>query len=111
MKSLEKDRVRRYETASSLAEDVRRHLEHEPVLARGPTTAYRLGKFLRRHQVQVLVGLTVAALIAAVAMTLSIWHQDRLRWNRDRLQLTEAERLQHEDLLDQARDQYARAER
>ena len=42
MKSLEKDRARRYETASGLAEDIRRHLEHEPVLARGPSTAYRL---------------------------------------------------------------------
>ena len=54
MKSLEKDRVRRYETASGLAEDIRRHLEHEPVLARGPSTTYRLRKFLRRHRSQVL---------------------------------------------------------
>jgi serine/threonine protein kinase len=50
MKSLEKDRARRYETASGLAEDIRRHLEHEPVVARGPSTTYRLGKFLRRHR-------------------------------------------------------------
>ncbi len=36
MKSLEKDRVRRYETVSGLAEDIRRHLAHEPVLAAAP---------------------------------------------------------------------------
>ncbi len=54
MKSLEKDRARRYETASGLAEDIRRHLEHEPVLAHGPGAAYRLRKFLRRHRSQVL---------------------------------------------------------
>jgi serine/threonine protein kinase/Tol biopolymer transport system component len=111
MKSLEKDRARRYETASGLAEDIRRHLEHEPVLARGPSTTYRLRKFLRRHRVQVLVGLTVVALMAVAAIILSIWNHDRLQWNQDRLQLAEAERLQHEDLLDRARDQYARAER
>ncbi|MCL5278794.1 MAG: protein kinase, partial [Planctomycetes bacterium] len=111
MKSLEKDRARRYDTASGLAEDIRRHLEHEPILARGPTTAYRLGKFLRRHRVQVLVGVIAAILVAIAGVLLSIWNQDRLRWNRDRLQLVEAERLQHEDLLDRARDQYAKAER
>ena len=44
MKSLEKDRVRRYETASGLAEDIRRHLESEPILARGPRPAYRLAQ-------------------------------------------------------------------
>ncbi len=111
MKSLEKDRTRRYDTASGLAEDVRRHLEHEPVLARGPSTTYRLRKFLRRHRVQVLVGVTMATLVAVVAVILSIWNRDRLQWNRDQLQLVEAERLQHEDLLDRARDHYAKAER
>jgi serine/threonine protein kinase len=68
MKSLEKDRARRYETASSLAEDIRRHLESEPVLARGPTTAYRLGKFLRRHRVQALAGFILVILVAAVRL-------------------------------------------
>ncbi len=111
MKSLEKDRVRRYETASGLAEDVRRHLESEPVLARGPSTRYRLHKFLRRHRLQVLVVLTVAALLAVVAVILSIWNQDRLQWKRDRLQLAEAEGLRHKDILSQAREQYAKAER
>jgi Tol biopolymer transport system component len=111
MKSLEKDRARRYETASGLAEDILRHLESEPVLARGPTTAYRLGKFLRRHRVQVLVGVMVVILVAIAGVLLSIWNQDRLQWNRDRLQLVEAERLQHENLLDRARDQYAKAQR
>ncbi len=111
MKSLEKDRTRRYDTASGLAEDIRRHLEHEPVLARGPSTTYRLGRFLRRHRVQVSVGLTVAALIAVLAVILSIW-------NRDRLQLAEslqhkdiAEALRHKDILAQAREHHARGDR
>ena len=43
MKCLEKDRTRRYETANGLAEDIERHLRHEPVLAGrpAPSTASR----------------------------------------------------------------------
>jgi hypothetical protein len=84
MKSLEKDRARRYETASGLAEDIRRHLEHEPVLARGPGTGYRLHKFLRRHRVQAIAALAIVVVAGAVIVILSLW-------NRDRLRLVEAE--------------------
>jgi hypothetical protein len=41
MKSLEKDRTRRYATAADFAADVLRHLAHEPVLAAPPGRAYR----------------------------------------------------------------------
>ena len=44
MKALEKDRTRRYETANGLAMDIQRHLNDEPVVARPPSSAYRLGK-------------------------------------------------------------------
>jgi formylglycine-generating enzyme required for sulfatase activity len=49
LKSLEKDRNRRYATATDFAEDIRRHLESEPVKARPPSTAYRLRKLVRKH--------------------------------------------------------------
>jgi len=104
MKSLEKDRARRYETPSGLAEDIRRHLEHEPVLARGPSTTYRLRKFLRRHRVQAGILLGMAVVSAAGAVVLSMW-------NRDRLQLVEAEGFKHRGILSQAREQYAKADR
>jgi serine/threonine protein kinase/Flp pilus assembly protein TadD len=59
MKCLEKDRNRRYETASSLARDIERYLWDEPVQA-GPTSVwYRVGKFSRRNRVP----LAVAALL------------------------------------------------
>ncbi|MGB2821992.1 MAG: serine/threonine-protein kinase, partial [Phycisphaerae bacterium] len=61
MKALEKDRTRRYETPSNLAEDIRRHLGHEPVTAGPPGAAYRLRKFVGRHQVGVGAGLVVSA--------------------------------------------------
>src|SRR5438270_1410166 len=54
MKTLEKDRNRRYETAKDFAADVQRYLDDEPVQACPPSTAYRLKKFLRRNKRPVL---------------------------------------------------------
>src|SRR5262249_3500962 len=50
MKALEKDRSRRYETASAFAADVQRYLNDEPVQACSPSAWYRLRKFVRRHR-------------------------------------------------------------
>jgi serine/threonine protein kinase len=50
MKCLEKDRNRRYETASSLARDIERYLADEPVQACPPSQVYRLKKFVRRNK-------------------------------------------------------------
>src|SRR5436309_3268449 len=54
MKALDKDRTRRYETATGFAEDVRRYLADDPVTACPPSVGYRLRKFLRRHKGPVL---------------------------------------------------------
>jgi serine/threonine protein kinase/tetratricopeptide (TPR) repeat protein len=70
MKALEKDRSRRYETASALAADVQRYLADEPVEARPPSAGYRLGKLLRRHKGPVLAAsLLLLALLAGIAGT------------------------------------------
>jgi hypothetical protein len=50
MKTLEKDRQRRYASAGALAEDIERHLREEPVSAGPPRLSYRLGKLVRRHR-------------------------------------------------------------
>ena len=50
MKCLEKDRTRRYETANGLAADLKRHLNNEPVVARPPSTIYRVQKRVRRNK-------------------------------------------------------------
>src|SRR5436190_20431911 len=62
MKSPQKRRNRRYESASALAADVQRYLQDEPVEACPPSRRYRLGKLLRKHRRGVL---TAAALLAA----------------------------------------------
>jgi len=103
MKSLEKDRARRYETAKSLAEDVRRHLEHRPVSARAPGKMYRLNRFLRRHRLPLVGGLMSALLIGALATALSLWNQNRLR-------LIEAEAIRHRETLSQAQVRSAQTE-
>jgi tetratricopeptide (TPR) repeat protein/serine/threonine protein kinase len=59
MKALEKDRARRYETASAFAADVQRYLTNEPVAASPPSTVYRLRKFARRNK----GGLAIALLV------------------------------------------------
>jgi serine/threonine protein kinase len=66
MKAMEKDRNRRYESASAFATDVQRYLTDEPVLACPPSAAYRFGKFARRNKTT-LVTLTVLGLAAIVA--------------------------------------------
>jgi len=50
MKTLEKDRTRRYETASSLASDLQCHLNNQPVMARPPSSLYRFQKMVRRNK-------------------------------------------------------------
>ncbi|MBI3860326.1 MAG: protein kinase, partial [Planctomycetia bacterium] len=65
MKSLEKDRTRRYATAGDLAADVERYLHNQPVEASPPSALYRLQKFVRRNRTGVTAGLIVAAALLA----------------------------------------------
>jgi len=69
MKCLEKDRTRRYNTATSLAEDLRRHLGNEPVVARPPSSFYRLQKLVKRNKlIFATLGSIVLALIAGLGL-------------------------------------------
>ena len=54
MKALEKDRTRRYETASGFARDIERYLADEVVEARPPSRGYRIKKFVKRNKIQVI---------------------------------------------------------
>ena len=71
LKALEKERERRYQTATELAEDIERHLSHRPVSARPPSRAYLLGKFVRRHRVGVAFAATTALLIIGGAAAIA----------------------------------------
>jgi len=71
MKSLEKDRTRRYETANGLAMDIKRHLSNEPVVARPPSAAYRFQKLVRRNKLAfaAAAAVAVALVFGVVAST------------------------------------------
>ncbi|HEY7330010.1 MAG TPA: serine/threonine-protein kinase [Gemmataceae bacterium] len=70
MKSLEKERNRRYESASALAADVQHYLNDEAVMACPPSALYRLRKFARRkHRLLISVGIALGALVAATAVS------------------------------------------
>jgi serine/threonine protein kinase/tetratricopeptide (TPR) repeat protein len=64
MKCLEKDRARRYETATGLAADIKRHLNNEPVTARPPSAAYKFQKAFRRNKLVFAAGTAVGIALA-----------------------------------------------
>ena len=68
MKALEKDRTRRYGSPAELTADIGRHLRHEPIVARPPSTAYLAGRFVRRHW----LGVTAATLGVLVPIAFAL---------------------------------------
>src|SRR5262249_42938109 len=72
MKALEKDRSRRYETASSLARDIERCLSDEPVEARPPSTGYRIRKFVWKNR-KPLAAAAAFAFLLVVGAAVSVW--------------------------------------
>jgi serine/threonine protein kinase/TPR repeat protein len=69
MRALDKERTRRYESATGMAEDIQRFLADEPVLAHRPTKLYRLRKFYHRNRFAFVAGSVIAAVIVGAAIT------------------------------------------
>jgi WD40 repeat protein len=63
MKALEKDRARRYESASGLADDVGRYNSGGAVVAAPPSAVYRVRKFARRYRTAIATSGAVAAVL------------------------------------------------
>ncbi|HZN66036.1 MAG TPA: tetratricopeptide repeat protein, partial [Tepidisphaeraceae bacterium] len=76
MKCLEKDRGRRYESASGVARDVERFLADQPVEACPPSRTYRLRKFARRNKGTLAAASAIAAVLVA-ATAVSAWQAVR----------------------------------
>lgn len=71
--ALEKDRVRRYQSASDLAADVQRYLSDEPIAARAPSAWYQLSKFARRNRALVAAAATLLlAIVGGLAVSLTL---------------------------------------
>ena len=71
LKALEKDREQRYQTVNDLAEDVRRYLADEPIMARPPTRAEQFRRFVRKNKAA-SVATCVVALALVAATTISV---------------------------------------
>jgi non-specific serine/threonine protein kinase/serine/threonine-protein kinase len=72
MKALEKDRQRRYGSPSDLAADLQRHLLHQPVLARAPSAAYRISRYIRRHRLGVGIAGGLVLLLVGFAISTAV---------------------------------------
>jgi serine/threonine protein kinase/Tfp pilus assembly protein PilF len=103
MKTLEKDRTRRYATANGLAMDVERYLADEPVLASPPSAAYRFVKFARRNRVAfttatVLLGAILTGTVVSVTQVIRASRAERLAESRLKTETAarEAEALQRQ---------------
>jgi eukaryotic-like serine/threonine-protein kinase len=87
LKALERARSCRYDTPLELAADIRRYLNHEPIVARPAGTGYRLRKYVRRHRMTVAVAAGLVILLAAFsileAMQLRRITRERSRANQE----------------------------
>jgi serine/threonine-protein kinase len=78
--AIRKEPHRRYVSAEQLSEDIRRHLEGLPILARRATLAYRTHKFLQRHK----VGAATTAVVLLLISGLIGYYTTQLANERDR---------------------------
>lgn len=78
LKALEKDPARRYQSASDLEADIRRYLQHEPIIARPATKLYQCRRFARRH-VGLVIGLGIAFLAMIGGVTGITWKASQLQ--------------------------------
>jgi tetratricopeptide (TPR) repeat protein len=75
-KALEKEKGRRYQSAEELSDDLRRFLDHRPIEARPPSSAYQLRKFARRNR-PLVTGVAAAFLILIAGTAVSTWQAIR----------------------------------
>jgi eukaryotic-like serine/threonine-protein kinase len=80
-RAVERDRERRYGTPSELAADIGRFLAHEPVLARPPSQAYRIRKYVQRHKLGATAAAGLVLVLVAFALLQSV---DLRRTTRER---------------------------
>ena len=81
MKALEKERSRRYASASELAADIVRYLHHEPVTAAPPSTFYRWRKLVQRRRKTVVAVAVIAILFLAGSVGTGVGYVRTLRAN------------------------------
>ncbi len=109
-KALEKDKTRRYASATDFAADIWRYLDDEPIVARPPSTAYQLRKLARRHKALV-AGVAAVFVVLVAGIVASTWQAARAT-RAERLAVLERDRaVQAEGTSRLERDRATAAER
>ena len=107
--ALRKEPQRRYATVEQFSEDIRRHLQGLPVIARRDTFAYRTSKFVRRNRYAVMAAALVVGLL--LAGVVGIIRQSRIvaaERDRARTEQVKAERINkfYQDMLARANSRW-----
>ena len=103
--AMRKEPQRRYASAKQMAEDIQRHLDGLPVIARANTFGYRFWKFVRRHRAGVAAGVIMALLLVGGIITTSVLRKiaiDALDEATAQRTIAEAARVQAETARDRA---------
>lgn len=101
LKALQKDPVRRYATVQQFSDDITRHLDRRPVLARPDTLRYRTTKFIARHKAAVAAAaLVVVSLAGGVVATAWQAHIARVQRQRAERRFDDVRRLANSFLFE-----------
>jgi serine/threonine protein kinase/tetratricopeptide (TPR) repeat protein len=73
LRAMQKDRARRYRSPVDLADDVKRYLGGEPLVAGPDAASYRIKKFLSKHKLGVSAAATIAIVVAGAAVVSTIF--------------------------------------
>lgn len=87
--AMRKETHRRYASAEQLLEDIKRHLDGLPILARKDTVGYRANKFIQRHRFGVMAVATVMLLLVAFSIVTAV-QATRIAAERDRAEEIQA---------------------
>jgi non-specific serine/threonine protein kinase/serine/threonine-protein kinase len=99
--ALRKEPARRYQSAEQLSEDIRRHLENRPVLARKDTMGYRASKFLRRNKLAAAAALLIlVSLVVGLIATTWQAHRATVQKARAERRFNDVRQLAHSVLFD-----------
>lgn len=106
MKALDKDRNRRYESPSSMADDIGRFLDDSPIEARPPSWTYQVTKFVKRNRVfaTAAAAIFLAITLGAIGTISALVQRNRevVKTAEANAQLKESNRLLRQMILDQA---------
>lgn len=89
LKAIEKDKSRRYQSAAELAEDLRRYVEGEPILARAPSSFYVLRKRLVKQRLRVAVAALALSMVCA-SIWCGIWWRETAFQHEEAVALAQA---------------------